>query len=351
MSYRNVSPAKMFAQWALEHQPRYRFSSQPGQDFASWKAEALPQVLATLGDWPTSVPPNPEMVAEWEHDGIIKQRWLIDIGRHLSTSFLVNRPKDLKPGEKRPTLFCWHGHGSYGKESVMGNDSTPARKADIAQNNYNYGHQMAQQGFVTYAIDWMGIGEMNDQGKPSHVSAGHDKEPCDTYYLHATMLGMTPLSINLTHGKAATDFACGLPFVDPNRLGVMGLSGGGTMTLWTALTDQRFRAAEIMCYSDIWEAFAFRDVYYCGMQIAPGLYKLVDLPDLQGLIAPKPLLVDIGIYDSCFLLETAMQCYKQVEAIYKAAGASNSLELDCFPGEHAWGGNKSVEFFRKHLSA
>ena len=67
------------------------------------------------------------------------------------------------------------------------------------------------------------------------------------------------------------------------RGAVMGLSGGGTMTLWMALGDERFRAAEIICYSDLWAAFGIRDINYCGMQVAPGLFKLVDLPDLQGL--------------------------------------------------------------------
>jgi hypothetical protein len=121
------------------------------------------------------------------------------------------------------------------------------------------------------------------------------------------------------------------------------------MTLWSALCDGRFKAAEIMCYSDLWAAFGIRDINYCGMQVAPGLYKLVDLPDLQGLLAPKPLLVDIGAYDSCFKVETAMACYRQVERIYQAAGAGERLELDLFPREHSWGGNKSVAFFEKHL--
>ena len=163
------------------------------------------------------------------------------------------------------------------------------------------------------------------------------------------MLGMTSISINVTIGKAATDFVCALPCVDQNRLGVMGLSGGGTMTLWSTLCDERIKAAEIICYSDLWAAFGFRDINYCGMQVAPGLFKLVDLPDAQGLIAPRPLLVDIGVHDTCFPIDTASACYRQVENIYRAAGVADKLELDQFAGEHAWGGNKSVAFFRKHL--
>ena len=163
------------------------------------------------------------------------------------------------------------------------------------------------------------------------------------------MLGMTSLSINIAHGKAATDFAITLPHVDPKRLGVMGLSGGGTMCLWMALCDRRLKAAEIICYSDLWAHFGFRDINYCGMQVAPGLFKLVDLPDLQGLLAPKPLLIDIGAYDACFKIDSSMACYRKLEQIYQAAGAAKDLELDLYPGGHGWSGNKAPEFFRKHL--
>lgn len=122
------------------------------------------------------------------------------------------------------------------------------------------------------------------------------------------------------------------------------------MALWTGLHDKRVKASEIICYSQVWAYFGIRDLNYCGMQVAPGLYKLVDLPDLQGLLAPKPLLVDIGVHDKCFFIEHSMDCYNQVKNIYKTAEASDKLEIDLFVGNHAWGGNKSVDFFRKYLT-
>lgn len=166
------------------------------------------------------------------------------------------------------------------------------------------------------------------------------------------MLGTTSLAINVHHGKAATDFVCALPFVDGDRLGVMGASGGGTMTLWTALCDERIRAANIIVYSGLWADFGIRDLNYCGMQVAPGLYKLVDLPDLQGLLAPRPLLVDIGAYDTCFHIDTSMPCYRQAEKIYAAAGAADKLRLSLLPREHGWPGvDASIAFFRENLGA
>jgi len=349
MTDRNLSPLHMFEQLAREHRPQFRFDGGTTEEFTAWKAAARPRVLATLGDFPSMVPPNPQLLAEWEEDGLKKQRWVIDVQQHLSAILIVNYPGDLAAGEKRPTLCCWHGHGPHGKDSVMGNASTAERAEVIKTYNYDYGRQLAQAGYITYGIDWIGIGERNDTNKPHNHTHNWGRDWCNIYYLHATLLGMTSLSINLAHGKAATDFVCTLPGVDPDRLGVMGLSGGGTMTLWTALFDERFKAVEIICYSDLFPVFAIRDLNYCGMQITPGLFKLVDLPDLQGLLAPQPLLIDIGAYDTCFGVDAAMPCYQRLEKIYQAAGAAEHLQLDFFPGEHAWGGNKSKAFFGKYL--
>lgn len=350
MTVRNLSPQQMFIRLAEEHVPEYRFKGKTKSQFNRWKRQAEPKVLATLGDFPDPVAPRPKMLVEWEEKGLRRQRWIIDVQKHLSATLLVNYPTDMKRGEKRPTLLCCHGHGPYGKEPVMGNDASTALRDNMEQHRYNYGQIMAQQGFITYAIDWIGFGERNESEKHNFRTPAGNRDWCNLYYLHATMLGMTSISINVAHGRAATDVVCKLPGVDGERLGVMGLSGGGTMTLWMTLCDARFRAAEIICYSDLWAAFGVRDLNYCGMQVAPGLFKLMDLPDVQGLIAPRPLLVGVGVHDTCFKVDTAMACYKQVESIYQAAGAADNLELDLHPGEHGWGGNKSVTFFERHLS-
>jgi hypothetical protein len=339
----------MFASLVEGQRPQLAFKGGDRRKFATWKRQALPKVLACLGESPKTVPANPELLAEWELRGLRRQRWIIDVQEHLSATLLVNLPGDLKRGEKRPAIFCCHGHGPFGKEPVMGNDSSPALAANIAQHSYNYGEVMAQKGYVTYSIDWIGFGERNDDNKPNYIGNKGGRDWCNVYYLHATMLGMTSISINVAHGKAATDFAVSLPQVDGDRLGVMGLSGGGTMTLWMTLCDQRFGASEIICYSDLWAVFGIRDLNYCGMQVAPGLFKLVDLPDAQGLIAPRPLLVGVGANDTCFKVDTAMACYRQVKRIYRAAGAADNLELDLHPGEHGWGANRSEAFFGKHL--
>ena len=306
-------------------------------------------MLSCLGRFPERVDPRPKLLAEWDHRGLRKQKWVIEAQPHLSGNLYINIPPGTKDEQPRPAILCWHGHGEFGKEPVMGNASEPALRENMATHNYEYGQKMAEAGFVTFAVDWLGAGDLNDSGKPNWRSCAQGRDWCNLYYLHATMLGMTSISINVRQGIAATDFVSSLPFVDSGRLGVMGLSGGGTMSTWTAFCDERIKAAEIICYSDLWRDFGIRDVNYCGMQVAPGLYALVDLPDLQGLLAPLPLLIDIGSYDKCFMVDTAMECFRKLEKIYEAAGARDQLHLDLFGGGHRWGANKSVEFFRSAL--
>lgn len=89
---------------------------------------------------------------------------------------------------------------------------------------------MAHAGYVTYAIDWIGAGERHPNQKPSHYDLAGTRDWCNLLYLHSTMFGMTSISINTHHGIAATDLVAELSYVDPERLGVMRVSCGGTMT-------------------------------------------------------------------------------------------------------------------------
>jgi hypothetical protein len=134
-SKRNLSPQEMFYRLAQEHKPDFHFAGKNKKDFGIWKSVALPEVIKTLGAFPENVPLNPELLVEWEHDSLIKQRWMIDVGRHISAVFQINRPAKRPNGKKLPAILCWHGHGKFGKEPVMGNDSSDDLKTAIRNHN------------------------------------------------------------------------------------------------------------------------------------------------------------------------------------------------------------------------
>ncbi len=345
---RNLSVNAYFRALAAQHTPRLRYAGQP---FAVWQKELHGAVRATLGVMPKRVGLNAEIQAEWREDRLIKQRVIFDVEEGLSAVAYVFRPDDARG--KLPTILACHGHGPFGKESVMGNRSTPQMAAEIATHNYDFGLQMALAGFAVIAIDWRGFGERNDRRKPNwsdlDTQNPHKRDLCNLHYLRASILGMTVLGMDVHDGMCALDYLCQQDFIDADRIGAMGLSFGGTMATWMSICDPRIKAADIICYSDRFADFGMRDVNFCGSQITPGLYDLCDVPDLHGLIAPRPLLVEIGSFDECFKVDSAMSCFREVEKIYAAAGVRDRLELDLFEGGHQWGGNKSVEFFRTWL--
>jgi len=345
---RNLSVDAYFRNLAAGHRPEYRFAGSTNKDWQEWRGKLLPAVKATLGRMPEKVPLNPQVQAEWRDDGLIKQRVVFDVEAGLSAVAYVFRPEGTSA--KLPGILACHGHGEFGKDAVMGSRGVPELAAGIAQSNYDYGLQMAKAGYAVIAIDWRGFGERDDRHKPNHNDVVYTRDICNIHYLRATMLGMTVLGMDIHDGSCALDYLCSLDFVDPDRIGVMGLSFGGTMTTWMAICDERIKAADIICYSDRFEDFGIRDVNICGSQITPGLYRLCDVPDLQGLIAPRPLLVEIGSYDPCFTVDSAMSCFREVENIYTAAGARENLELDLFEGGHQFSGVKSFQFFKKHLA-
>ncbi|RPI59836.1 MAG: hypothetical protein EHM48_08235, partial [Planctomycetaceae bacterium] len=314
------------------------------KDWRQWRKELFPALMSTLGKMPSKVPLNPEVQVVWTEDGLVKQKVIIDVEEGLSLPAYVFRPAKFKG--KLPGILACHGH-AFGLETIMGNNSRGY--ADSAHQVNRYGLAMAKAGFSVIAIDWRGFGQRDDRRKPHHSNAAGDRDLCDVHYLRATIMGMTVLGMNIHDGSCALDYLCQQDFVDSDRIGVMGLSLGGTMTTWMSIADKRIKAANVICYSDRFADFGMRDTNFCGSQITPGLYDLCDVPDLQGMIAPRPLLVEIGAYDDCFMIESAMSCYREVQNIYAAAGASEKLEIDLFEGGHQWSGRKSVEFFRKHL--
>lgn len=218
-------------------------------------------------------------------------------------------------------------------------------------NPLYFGHHLAKAGYVTFAIDFMGKGLRHD-GPQDEYRAPGGRDWCNLYFLHAAMLGMTNLGINLCHARRSMDFVLSLPGVDAGRLAVMGWSNGGTMALWMGLTDPRFKAVEIISYSGLWADFAFHDLNYCGWQMTPGLFALLDVPDLQGLLAPLPLLVDIGEEDPCFPAGPSLVCHERLQAIYRAAGAEEALHLNLNTGGHGhWDPQKTMGFLNTYLAS
>ena len=225
------------------------------------------------------------------------------------------------------------------------NSNYPERAQEIERLNYDYGLQMAQKGFVTIAIDWRGFGERSE----GDIFDARDE--CNINFIRSALTGYNLLALDVFDGMRCIDYLCSLDCVDSENIGCMGLSFGGTMTTWMTIMDERIKAADIICYSARFAEFALKCGNFCGSQMFFGLYDLCDVPDLHGLIAPRPLLAEIGTNDLCFLLDEALSCSGEVKKIYTAAGVPDNYQTDIFEGGHGFAGDKAFKFFEDKLKS
>ena len=341
----NFSMIEYFNRKAAAIKPCLRFGGSTPTDFQNWKSQLFSNIKTLLGTLPGKVALNPEIVWEIEEDGLIKRRVIINTEEDMSVAALLYIPVSARK-KPCPAILCNHGHGKFAKDSVMGirSGNYPERNSEIASFNYDYGLQMAKRGYVTMAIDYRGFGERGDGGDPY---PGRDK--CNVHFIRGNLMGYNLLTLNVWDAQRCLDYLCSLDLVNADRVGTMGLSFGGTMTTWIAMMDERIKAADIICYSCRFESFAVERGNFCGSQYLQGLFTLCDVPDLHGLIAPRPLLAEIGIHDKCFLEHESLSCAEEVKKIYAAAGCPENYETDIFEGDHRFAGNKAFDFFDKHL--
>jgi dienelactone hydrolase len=333
-----------FNRLAQDWEPQLSFSGHTEQDWQAWREEALPQYMALLGEFPEPVDLAPEVIYSIEEEGVIRERVIFDAEEYMSVPCVVLRPADMRADGRGAAIVCSHGHGPFGKEPVAGNTTTPALRANIAMHHYNYAQEMARRGYLTISPDLRVFGERSDGGDPY---PGRDK--CNVHFIRGAIMGIYTLTLNIWDMKRCIDYLQTRPEVDPERIGMMGLSQGGTMTTFTTAAEPRIKAADIMGYVNPWAGFGIERANFCGSQIVPDVYRYFDTHDIAGLIAPRPLLLEMGVHDTCFPIEDQLAGYERVRRIYEAAGAADRLWRDMHSGEHGFAGDKAYAFFDRYL--
>jgi dienelactone hydrolase len=150
-------------------------------------------------------------------------------------------------------------------------------------------------------------------------------------------------------GMRTIDYLATRADVDVSRVGCVGCSFGGTMTMTLAAADKRVGAACISGYLGR-TLTTLSGWGTCGSQTLPGLLRWGDRAEVAGLICPRPLLIQSGEYDSSFPAADALKEYKRLQRIYAAAGADEKLALDLFDGCHEINAVPIVAWFDRWLA-
>ncbi len=166
--------------------------------------------------------------------------------------------------------------------------------------------------------------------------------------MDALLCGKTLLGLRVWDVMRLIDYIKTRPEPMIDGLGCVGLSGGATITLFTAALDTRITCAVVSGYFN-----TFRDsimaMDHCPCNYIPGIVKYAEMADIAGLIAPRPLLIETGRHDPIYPTEAAQRALDQLSPIYTAFEAQSKLAVDQFEGAHQWSGQKAYEWLDQHL--
>lgn len=325
-----------------QQKPLLPCKAKSREEWQAWRKAFRRAIVRALGPDPEAVPLRPEVLSRTDMGDYIREKVVFDSDPYNSVPAWVLTPKGLPPGHQAPGLLVAHGHG-MGKNPTVGLDEEEQHYEDY---NHALAEQFCRRGYVTISPDWRGFGERKD--RDAFVRRPH-RDGCNVAYLANGYFGFHYLNLQIWDGKRTLDYLQTRPEVNPSRLGCIGCSFGGTMTTYLTALDNRLKACVIICYLSTL-AGAFSQLgNFCGAQYMPELAKYGDIPDVASLIAPRPMLAEIGEQDMCFLVADAMKAYNRVKACYKAAGVPERCEVDRFPGGHEFSGRKAFDWFDRWL--
>lgn len=310
--------------WQKEFAAKLRILIGPHQPPERWKSERLS--TATLADH-------------------TREEWLLQADGMPSLPLYVLRPLG-SDDQQFPIVLALHGHGPFGHDAVVGVEATPQHVQAIRSANYDYGRQLVREGYLVVAPCFTPFGRrISDEQRASK------SDPCAVAFVRMMFLGQTLLGANLRDVSWALSFASKRADARPERVGCVGLSYGGRMTMVAAALDPRIKVAVVSGALNVFQERARSGGYSCGAQVIPGLLEFGDTPEIGSLIAPRPCIWEIGSRDSLVVKDWAERAMQRLKQAYAATETPGHLQFHRFEGGHEWNGETARKMLASHLKS
>jgi dienelactone hydrolase len=335
--------------WKIYHpeQAAYRFQAQTLDEALAWQTttrSALDQQLGFQAWEPVN--PEPETIEVVDKGSYLREKTVIRTSPHAVMPVYLLIPKKAK--YPLPVVLALHGHG-YGVKDIVGLWEDGAERNTPSGYHKDFAVALCKKGFLVAAPEISCFGERQSDFSSLKTQLGQSAPTtCTHTAMLAFHLGGSAAGLRVYDGKRLLDFLETRPEADTNRVGAMGISGGGMHTLFSTCLDERIKACVISGYYS-----SFQDsilaMHHCPCNFIPGLHQFGEMYDLIGLIAPRPLLVEAGNYDPIFPIEAVKTSVDKAQAIYSLFGATGEIETDYFEGRHQISGHRAYDFLAEKL--
>jgi len=325
-------------------EPSHRMRLSSEKAFAKWREEFREVLIEALGVGPLRDSVPAVRIREIEElPDHRRERVEIETLDGLWMPAYVLVPTRRAAG-RVPAVISIHGHAMAAKEGtahIFQEDNQDLRERTQRMNG-DYGYQIVKHGMIAFAPDVSCFGERMD--KP--VQGG---SLCLKACLNALLLGRTLLGLRVQEVSKAVDYLRTREDVDPDRIGCIGLSGGGTQTLFAAALDERIAAAVVSGFLCRFKD-SLLDIIHCACNYVPGIALAGDMGEVAALIAPRPAFFESGNRDPIFPSEGAVAEFRRAQKAYELLGVKDRIQMDVFQGEHRFSGAKSLPWLKEQLS-
>ena len=275
-------------------------------------------------------PMNVRSRKAYEADEIIGYEVVLDVYPGMFVYGLLFLPKDLKPGEKYPTIVVQHGRNTRVEELIENSGAGDMVRLEGVLT------RLARRGYITFAPQHLYM--LEDEHRQTQRKAYPLKKTC-----FALMLSMQ---------RQVVRWLATQPNVDMDRLAFYGHSYGGksAMRLPSLIDEYKLvvTSGDFGCY-DVKMAstfyppsFVFTEEYE---MFEFDLGNTFNYSDLASLIAPRPFFIERGNFDVVGWDEEVGYEYGKVLHLYQALlDIPERFGIDWFKGPHRVNAVKSFEF-------
>jgi dienelactone hydrolase len=299
-----------------------RIDTTFSQDYASleyWKSvrDKYKQeyfYMLGLGPEPVKSPLKVTITGTLQGDGFVVDMLHYQSMPRLYVTGNLYRPAQVEPGQRLPAVFYVCGHSNAGRNG---------NKAPYQ----SHGIWFARHGYICLVVDTLQLGEI------AAIHHGTYRE--GRWWWHSR--GYTPAGVECLNGIRGIDYLIGRPDVDPERIAVTGISGGGAATFWIAAADERVKVAvPVSGMADLSSYVSNRVINgHCDCMF---LYNTFRWPwtRIAALIAPRPMLFTNSDQDGIFPMDANRRVINGLERIYSLYGAGDFVDSFVSIGGHAY---------------
>jgi len=338
-----LDPVAWTLQQYSEAPLRLTFRATNAAEFEAWQAALRAKLTELMGGFPARTPLQAELLETKQFDKYTRQAFTLQSRPGVTVSgYLLLPAQGARP---YPTVICVPGHGR-GVDDIVGIDEHGQERTDKAGYQHDFAIQAVEHGLGAVAIEPMAFGHRRDArtaGKGATATA------CQPAAGAALLLGQTMIGWRVWDVMRTLDWIETQSALDSKRVGCMGISGGGTCTLFSAALDTRIKAAFVSGYLNTMRA-SIMSLSHCIDNYIPGILGWAETYDVAGLIAPRPLFSEGGNRDPIFPVEATVDSFHRVKKVYELCGKPDRVQQEIFDGEHEFHGKQGLPFLAGALA-